>query len=79
MNDVVETWFKMRDAMLQGKEGVQAPALRPPSLRYCCYAVLVSQGTFKPGTSTEIIESYVNGLELGALDALRRAWERTRQ
>jgi hypothetical protein len=74
MSEVVETWFSLRDAMLRtGPEA--ATAIRPPSLRDAAYALALSQRTTAP-TTPETIEAYVNGLELGALAALRDAWRK---
>jgi hypothetical protein len=72
MSEVVNTWFKLREEMLRaGPEA--ASAIRPPSLRDACYAEALAHRT-----ATEInpaaIEAYINGLELGAMAALKKAW-----
>lgn len=73
MSEVVETWFRLRDEMLRtGPEA--ASAIRPPSLRDACYAEVLAHRTATE-TSPELIESYINGLELGAISALREAWD----
>lgn len=71
-DDVVPLWFYLRDQMM--KEGGQAINLRPPSLRDACYAATLShrgEGRIEP----ETVEAFVNGLELGALTAIRLVWE----
>jgi|HubBroStandDraft_4_1064222.scaffolds.fasta_scaffold00038_45 hypothetical protein len=74
-NDIVETWFRLRDQMM--REGLPAAptALRPPSLRDACYASALAMRTKDTETTPETIEAFVNGLELGAISALRRAWD----
>jgi hypothetical protein len=61
------------------REGLPAgpSAIRPPSLRDACYAYALAQRT-ATGIDEETIESFVNGLELGAMSALRSAWGRDR-
>lgn len=72
MSEVVETWFRLRDEMLRsGPEA--ASAMRPPSLRDACYAETLAHRTQMESTP-ETIEAFVNGLELGAISALREAW-----
>jgi hypothetical protein len=72
-NEIIDTWFRLRDGMLiKGKTPTGA---RPPSLRDACYAVALSRRTAGTDATPETIEAYVNGLELGALSALRAAWE----
>jgi hypothetical protein len=73
MSEVIETWFRLRDEMLRtGPEA--ASAIRPPSLRDACYACSLAHRTATQ-TDPSTIEAYVNGLELGAMDALLEAWE----
>jgi hypothetical protein len=68
-NEVLQTWFRLRDAMLRtGPEA--ASAMRPPSLRDACYAYAMAHRS-KIDTTPEMIESFVNGLELGAMAAIR--------
>jgi hypothetical protein len=68
-NEVLTTWFRLRDAMLRtGPEA--ASAMRPPSLRDACYAYALAHRS-KIDTTPELIESFVNGLELGAMTAIR--------
>jgi hypothetical protein len=68
-NEVLETWFRLRDDML--RTGPQAAsAMRPPSLRDACYAFALAYRS-KMDTTPELIESFVNGLELGAMAAIR--------
>jgi hypothetical protein len=70
-NEVLQTWFRLRDAMLRtGPEA--ASAKRPPSLRDACYAYALAHRT-QVDTTPETIESFVNGLELGAISAIRAA------
>jgi hypothetical protein len=75
-NSVVDTWFRLRDGMLI--EGKTPSGARPPSLRDACYAYALANRTMVD-TSPETIESFVNGLELGAMGALRHAWENERE
>ncbi len=72
-NEIIDTWFRLRDAML--KTGAAPEALRPPSLREACYACVLAMRNKDSETTPETIESFVNGLELGAMSALRHAWE----
>jgi hypothetical protein len=75
-NEIIDTWFELRDEMLRtGPEA--ASALRPPSLRDACYAWTLAHLT-QINTDPATIESFVNGLELGALGALREAWNARR-
>jgi hypothetical protein len=68
-NEVLQTWFRLRDAMLRtGPEA--ASAMRPPSLRDACYAFAIAH-RLRAETTPESIESFVNGLELGAMAAIR--------
>jgi hypothetical protein len=70
-NEVLTTWFRLRDAMLRtGPEA--ASAMRPPSLRDACYAYAIAHQT-QFGGEPEMIESFVNGLELGAMAAIRES------
>jgi hypothetical protein len=69
-NEVLQTWFKLRDDML--RVGPQAAsAMRPPSLRDACYAFALAHRS-RIDTTPETIESFVNGLELGAMAAIRQ-------
>jgi DNA-binding transcriptional regulator YdaS (Cro superfamily) len=72
-DDIIETWFRLLDGMLT--KAKTPTGARPPSLRDACYAVALSRRTAGTDTSPETIEAYVNGLELGALHALREAWD----
>jgi hypothetical protein len=70
-NEVIATWFKLRDDML--RVGPQAAsAMRPPSLRDACYAYALAHRSHFD-TTPEMIESFVNGLEIGALGFIRTA------
>jgi hypothetical protein len=76
-NEVLTTWFRLRDAMLRtGPEA--ASAMRPPSLRDACYAYALAHRS-KVDTTPEMIESFVNGLELGAMAAIREGLKGERQ
>jgi hypothetical protein len=76
-NEVLTTWFKLRDDML--RVGPQsASAMRPPSLRDACYAFALAHRS-KVDTTPELIESFVNGLELGAMAAIRERLKGARQ
>jgi hypothetical protein len=76
-NEVLTTWFRLRDAMLRtGPEA--ASAMRPPSLRDACYAFALAHRS-RVDTTPEMIESFVNGLELGAMAAIRAGLKGERQ
>jgi hypothetical protein len=74
-NDVVNTWFRLRDAMMRDGLPAGPSAIRPPSLRDACYACALAMRTKDTETTPETIEAFVNGLELGALSSLRECWE----
>lgn len=76
-NEIIDTWFELRGEMLRAMPDA-ASALRPPSLRDACYAYALSQRSASE-TTPATIESFVNGLELGAMTALREAWEAKKQ
>lgn len=72
-NDIIQTWFALRDEMLRtGPEA--ASAIRPPALRDACYAHALAHRT-QFDTAPATIEAFVNGLELGCILALREVWE----
>ena len=74
---LVDLWFRLRDQMMKTMAAQEGNAIRPPSLRDAAYAyVLASRNANE--TSEETIEAYVNGLELGAIGALRMAWNQHR-
>ena len=74
---LVDLWFRLRDQMMETMGAQEGNAIRPPSLRDAAYAyVLASRNANE--TSEETIESFVNGLELGAMQALRMAWNQHR-
>ena len=72
---LVDLWFRLKDQIMRDVAEAQPTALRPPSLRDAAYAYVLASRTANE-TSEETIESFVNGLELGALSALRDAWDR---
>ena len=72
---IIDVWFRLRDGMLI--EGKTPTGARPPSIRDACYAFALSSRT-NSECPPETIEAYVNGLELGAMSAVREAWEKTR-
>ena len=71
--NVIDAWFQLRDGMLI--EGKTPSGARPPSLRDAIYAWALSHRT-DTETTPETIESYVNGVELGAMMALHDAWKK---
>jgi hypothetical protein len=73
-NEIIDTWFRLRDRILSDQKGYEPSSLRPPSLRDACYALALAMRNKDSETTPETIESYVNGLELGAIGALREAW-----
>lgn len=74
-NEIIDTWFRLRDRMLREGTPADGNALRPPSLRDACYASVLAMRNKDTETTPETIEAFVNGLELGAMGALRHAWE----
>lgn len=72
---VVDNWFRLCDIMLHIPVGPSER--RPPSLRDACYASALAMRT-NSETTPETIEAFVNGLELGAMSALREAWNEKR-
>jgi hypothetical protein len=73
---IIDVWLALATKMLT--KGAEANTLRPPSLRDACYAYALSVRS-KADTTPETIEAFVNGLELGCIFALRRAWNRNLQ
>ena len=70
--EIIDQWFDLRAQMLV--EGKTPSGARPPSLREACYAnALAVRGWER--TTPGIVESFVNGLELGAMHQLYEAWE----
>jgi hypothetical protein len=74
IHDPIDLWFRLRDGMFN-EPGVSAPGARPPTLRDACYAHVLSLRTRETEMTPETIEAFVNGLELGAISVLRKAWE----
>ena len=72
---IMDVWFRLRDGM--ALEDKTPAGVRPPSLRDACYAWALAQRR-DTETTPETIEAFVNGLELGAMNALRDAWRRGR-
>jgi hypothetical protein len=75
---LVDLWFRLKDHMMKNAAGQPGSAIRPPSLRDAAYAYVVGIKSADNPPSPEMTESFVNGLELGALQALREAWEAKR-
>ena len=73
---IADIWFRLGDGMLI--EGKTPTGARPPSLRDACYAHALAMRRADSETTPETIEAFVNGLELGAMSALRDAWKRRR-
>jgi hypothetical protein len=73
-DSVIDVWFALRDRTLV--EGKTPSGARPPSLRDAIYAWVLSQRSIDIATTPDTVEAYVNGLELGAMSALRDAWEK---
>lgn len=70
---LVDFWFMLFDQhLLESKTLGGAP---PPSLRDACYARARGMRS-GPDADPEIIENFVNGLEMGAMSALRDAWNK---
>jgi hypothetical protein len=72
---IVDVWFRLKDQMIDQSLPQQASAVRPPSLRDAAYAYVLAHRASGILTSEETIESYINGLELGAMAALRPLWD----
>lgn len=68
---VVDTWFQLYESRLS--QPASPDERRPPSLRDACYASALALRA-NLDTTPDIIEAFVNGLELGAMMALRAAW-----
>lgn len=68
---VVDTWFQLQEARLS--EPAEPHERRPLSLRDACYASALAMRT-NTETTPETIEAFVNGMEIGAMMALRAAW-----
>lgn len=73
-DSVIDVWFELCDLQMR-VEGQTPSGARPPSLRDAIYAWALAHRSMSD-TSPETIESYVNGVELGAMSALRDAWEK---
>jgi hypothetical protein len=71
---IIDVWFELHNAMWDKQQVGGAPALRPPALREACYIYVVETQAFKAGVDPQTVEAFVNGLELGAMSALRAAW-----
>jgi hypothetical protein len=74
---LVDIWFRLKDQMIRDGLPEHANAIRPPSLRDAAYAYVLASRSANE-TSEEVIESFINGLELGAMQALRMAWNQHR-
>ena len=74
-DEIIDSWFRLRDHMLRAGTPAEPTALRPPSLREACYAYALAMRNKDTATTPETIEAFVNGLELGAMGQLRHAWE----
>jgi hypothetical protein len=68
---LVDVWFRLKDHMIE--RAGEGSSIRPPSLRDAAYAYVLAIRNANE-TSEETIEAFVNGLELGAISALREAW-----
>lgn len=73
---VVDAWFQLCDKVFRQEAGPSE--LRPPSLRDACYASALAMRT-NSETTPETIEAFVNGIERGAMSALRAAWNEKRE
>lgn len=71
---LIDLWFQLRDGMFFKNDGANASGLRPPSLRDAAYAYAMSMqvGLLEP----EMVEAFVNGLEIGAMSMLKSAWDK---
>ena len=71
---LVDLWFKLKDEMILHGLPQPGAAIRPPSLRDAAYARILSMRNVENPPTPALVEAFVNGLELGALGALRIAW-----
>ena len=72
---IVDIWFQLYSQTMRNLKDTSPLAARPPSLRDICYVYALSSQKDERPANPEMIESYVNGLELGAISALREAWK----
>jgi hypothetical protein len=72
-DNVIDVWFRLRDGMLV--EDKTPTGVRPPSLRDAVYAHVLASRTATE-TDPETVEAFVNGIEIGAMAALRDAWNK---
>ncbi len=68
---LIDGWFALRDLLLIN--GQTPTGARPPSLRDACYAYALSLRGYQR-CEPQTIEAFVNGLELGTIDLLRKVW-----
>ena len=71
---LVDLWFSLKDRMMGEGMPNHSSAIRPPALRDAAYAYALGIRNGDNPPAPEIVESFVNGLELGALGSLRIAW-----
>jgi hypothetical protein len=76
-DNVIDVWFRLGDltAKAYARDERSPTVFRPPSLREAIYAWALSQRTMTEA-DPETIESFINGVELGAMSALRDAWDK---
>jgi hypothetical protein len=67
---LLDVWLGMCARTEEEYDRRNAVSLRPPSLRDAAYAYVLSART-DAETTPEMIESFVNGLELGAVAKIR--------
>jgi hypothetical protein len=72
---LIDLWFKLKDRMVERGLPQEGQAIRPPSLRDAAYARVMSMRNVANPPPPEMVEAFVNGMELGAISALRQAWE----
>jgi hypothetical protein len=72
---LVDLWFRLKEHMTETMGAQEGNAIRPPSLRDAAYAYVVSMRSGENPPEPEMTEAFVNGLELGAMAALREAWD----
>jgi hypothetical protein len=72
---LIDLWFKLKDRMIERALPQEGQAIRPPSLRDAAYARVMSMRNVANPPPPEMVEAFVNGMELGAMGALREAWE----
>jgi hypothetical protein len=75
--NVIDVWFRLcgLTAKAYARDERSPTVFRPPSLRDAIYAHVLASRTATE-CDPETVESFVNGIELGAISSLRAAWNK---